>query len=94
VTDRGTVVALSSRGLVVRTWQDRAVCYDAASGDTLFLDELGTAILELLGPGPVDLEMLISRLEERFAAGQELADVADQALARLRALGLISDTPA
>jgi PqqD family protein of HPr-rel-A system len=94
VTDGASLFSLSAGRFAVRTWQDRAVCYDAASGDTVFLDELGTVILDVLGAGPATLDALISRLGERFTVEQELADLAGQALARLSALGFISEAPA
>ena len=88
------VIALQSSRLVVRIWQDQAVCYDTISGDTIFLDEVGTAILDRLGVGPTDLATLVSWLEDQFEPGQDVVDLSNLALARLRDMGLIIESPA
>ena len=94
MTTATSVIVLQPSRLIVRVWQDLAVCYDNESGDTIFLDEVGTAILERLGADPADLEALLSWLDGQFEPAQDLADLARQALARLRDLGLISESPA
>lgn len=86
-------IVLEPSRLVVRIWQDRAVCYDTASGDTIFFDEVGSAILDRLGAGPADLKTLLAWLEDQFEPELDLTDLSFQALARLRDLGLISESP-
>jgi PqqD family protein of HPr-rel-A system len=93
VTDAAPLIVADLSRLVVRVWQDRAVCYDTASGDTIFLDEVGTAILGHLGAGPVDLKTLLSWLDDQLEPGSDPVDLSMQALARLRDLGLISESP-
>jgi len=90
-----SIVSRTSRPVIVRTWQHRSVVFDAASGDTLFLDDLGTSILRLLEIGPIARDALVSSLGQQFegSAGQ-IADASGNAIAELCKLGLIVELPA
>lgn len=75
-----------------QSWDEGAVLFNAASGQTHFLNELGTLSLRLIIQHPRDLDALLIALSERYEAfviDEELREYVASTLDELDRLGLI-----
>jgi PqqD family protein of HPr-rel-A system len=75
-----------------RAWSDdRAVVYDALSGDTHLLEAIALELLDLLGDGARDPAALLLDLEQALDAGSagEAREAAQNCLDDLVELGLV-----
>jgi PqqD family protein of HPr-rel-A system len=84
-------IRATSRAVLVRTWDDRSVVYDCASGDTLFLEELPSVVYALVCAEPLDEGAIVERLVTTYEDEPEaLRAGVRQAVDELDKLGLVS----
>lgn len=79
-----------------RRWDNDHVLFNAASGQTHFLNELGALTLQLLSQQALDGQTLIQALADHFddfVLDEELLGYVDTMLEDLDNLGLIEPAP-
>lgn len=79
-----------------RHWGDSSILFNAASGQTHFLNAFAFVVLDLLQQSPASAAMLCRRVAEREqidADDEELRDGVDELLATMDELGLIEPLP-
>lgn len=87
-------IARTERPVVVRRWEERSVVFDLCSGDTLFFDEPGSLVFDLVESGRSSLDAIVPLLEAQFEIDrQQASDLATAALDELQRLGLVTREP-
>lgn len=84
--------AVPPRGWLLRTWDDEAVAFDAASGDTHYLRPLTRTLFEACQTDPgLDLAVLATRAAASFGVdtSPEFLDAVREGIESLQRIGLL-----